>query len=65
MPVLSVIKVFKVFRTFFLKILTFILPFLKDFTVLPIHNVGISSLLLFKIAVLSRVLLLFSAKIII
>jgi hypothetical protein len=65
MPWFSAIKAFKILLTFFLKILTFILSLLKDSAVLPIYSVGISSLLLLKIAVLSRVLLLFSAKIIV
>jgi hypothetical protein len=65
MPVLSAIKIFKIFRTFFLKILTFTLSFFENFIVLPVYDVGIFSFLLFKIAVFSRVLLFLSVKVII
>jgi hypothetical protein len=65
MPVLSVIKVFKIFRTFLLKILTFTLPFFENSTVLLIYNVGVFFFLLFEVAILSRVFLFFLTKVII
>jgi hypothetical protein len=65
MSALFVIEIFKVFRTFFLKIFTLILLFFKGFIVLLVYNVGISFFLLFEVAVLFRVFLFFSAKIII
>jgi hypothetical protein len=65
MPVLSAIKIFKIFRIFFLKIFAFIFFFFKSFIVLSVYGVGIFSFLLLKIAVFFRVFLFFSAKIII
>jgi hypothetical protein len=65
MPLFTVVKAFKVLLTFFLKILAFAFSSLKDFAILPVHSVGVSPSILFKVAVLSRVLLFFSAKIII
>jgi hypothetical protein len=65
MPLFPIIKAFKVFLAFFLKIFAFALSFLKDSAMLLIYGVGISFFLLFEVTVLSRVLLFFSAKIII
>jgi len=62
---LLIVKVFEVFLTFFLKILTFAFSFLKGSAILPIYGVGILSFLLFEVTVLSRVFLFFSAKIVI
>jgi hypothetical protein len=59
------VKAFKVFLTLFLKVLPLILPLFKGSTILPVYGVGISLFLLLKIAVLSRVFLLFSAKVIV
>jgi hypothetical protein len=61
----SIVKVFEVFLTFFLKILPLAFPLFKDFIVLPVHDVGVSLFLLFEVAVLSRVLLFFSAKVVV
>jgi len=60
-----IVKAFEVFLAFFLKIFSLALFLLKDFVILPVYNVGISFFLLFKIAVLSRVFLLFSAKVVV
>jgi hypothetical protein len=60
-----IIKVFKVFLAFFLEILPFIFSFFKGSAVLPIYGVGVFFLLLFEVAVLPRVLLLFSAKVVV
>jgi hypothetical protein len=65
MPRLTIIKAFKVFRTFLFKILALTLSFFEGFTILLVYGVGISPFLLLEIAVFSRVFLLFSAKIII
>jgi hypothetical protein len=65
MPLFFTVKAFKVFLTFFFKILTFALSLLKDSVILLIYGVGISFLLLFKVTVFSRVLLFFLVKIII
>jgi hypothetical protein len=59
------VKVFKIFLTFFFKILSLAFFFLKDFAILPVHGVGIFFFFLFKVAVFLRVLLFFSAKIIV
>jgi hypothetical protein len=65
MPIFFVIKVFKVFRTFLFKIFAFTFSLFKDSAVLPIYNVGVFFFLLPEIAVLFRVFLFFSAKVII
>jgi hypothetical protein len=65
MPWFFIIKAFKVPLALFLKILFFALSLLKDFAVLLVYGVEISFFLLFEVAVLPRVFLLFSAKIIV
>jgi hypothetical protein len=65
MPLLSTVKTFEVLLTFFFKNFAFAFPFFKGSPILLVHGVGISSFLLLKIAVLTRVLLFFSAEVII
>jgi hypothetical protein len=65
MSLFTAVKVFKIFLTFFLKILALALPFLKNSAMLLVYDVGISFSLLFKIAILSRVFLFSSTKVII
>ena len=65
MPLLLIVKVFKIFRIFFLKVLALTFSFFKGSVMLLIYDVGISPFLLFEVAVLSRIFLFFSAKIII
>jgi hypothetical protein len=65
MPWLSTVKTFKVLLNFLLKILPLTLSLFKGSVILPVHDVGISPFLLFKVAVFPRVLLLSSAKIIV
>jgi len=60
-----IIKAFKVLLAFFLKILSLAFSLLKGFAVLPVYSVGISFFLLLEIAVFFRVLLLFSAKVVV
>jgi hypothetical protein len=59
------VKAFKVFLDFFFKVLAFVFPFFKNSAILSVYGVKISLFLLLEIAVSPRVLLLFSAKIII
>jgi hypothetical protein len=65
MPRFSTVKTFKVSLAFFFKILSLALSFFKNSAVLPVYGVGISFFLLLKVAVLSRVFLLSSAKVIV
>jgi hypothetical protein len=65
MPWFTIVKVFEIFLAFLFKIFAFIFSLFKDSAVLPVYGVGISFFLLLKIAVLSRVLLFFSAKVIV
>jgi hypothetical protein len=65
MPRFSIVKAFKVFLAFPFKVLSLIFSLFKGFAMLSVYSVGIFSFLLFEIAILSRVFLFFSAKIIV
>jgi len=65
MPWFFTIKAFKIFLDFFFKVFSPFLSLLKDSAVLPVYDVGISSFLRLEIAVLSCVLLFFSAEVIV
>jgi hypothetical protein len=65
MPRFFIIKIFKVSLAFLFKIFPLILSLFKGFAILSVYGVRISLFLLFKVAVFSRVFLLFSAKVIV
>jgi hypothetical protein len=65
MPLLFIIKAFKVFLIFFFAGFTLSFPLFEGFAIVLIYDVGVSFFLLPEIAVLARVFLLFSTKIII